>query len=215
MSFTLSPHILELLSSKICHDLISPIGAINNGIEFMEEMGADGMQDAAQLISYSANKAASKLKAYRMAYGAGGADSIHKPADVHAVIESVIGEDGKITQLWDANADVVDFTPEGMYPKGFCKTLTSILLVAISCLPRGGNIDVQKTPDGETLVYARGQGSSLREGHKNALEQTTAEEDLDTATIHPYVCGMLAQRYGLKTYIKAENPDEVVFAIVA
>ena len=69
-----SASVIELLASRICHDLVSPVGAINNGVEFMEEMGDDAEQrkEALGLISHSASQASAKLMAFRIAYGSGG-----------------------------------------------------------------------------------------------------------------------------------------------
>jgi histidine phosphotransferase ChpT len=78
---------LEVLASKICHDLISPIGAVNNGVELIEDMGPDAGPEATALIAFSAQQASAKLQAFRMAYGIGGADSNIKPEDVHKAIE--------------------------------------------------------------------------------------------------------------------------------
>ena len=102
MSNTIDTGILEILSSKICHDLISPIGAVNNGIEFLTEMGPDAGEEVTDLIAFSANQASAKLKAYRMAYGAGGADDSIKPEEVDQAIEDIISAEGKIKQDWDA-----------------------------------------------------------------------------------------------------------------
>ncbi len=93
--------VLEILTSKICHDLISPIGAVNNGVEFMQEMGLEDAGDGLDLIAFSAQQAGAKLHAYRMAYGAGGADNSIKPEDVYDAIQDVIGPDNKIRQAWD------------------------------------------------------------------------------------------------------------------
>ena len=53
-------HLLELLSSRICHDLISPVGAIHNGLEFLEDMGPDALEDALELMKHSTKQATTK-----------------------------------------------------------------------------------------------------------------------------------------------------------
>lgn len=130
--------ILELVCSKLCHDLISPIGAINNGVEFLEDMGS-GSDEVTSLIAYSAQQASAKLQAYRMAYGAGGADDTIKPEDVQKAIQGMIGGDNKIKQEWDAwgNLGYGDDRPHG-----YCKILICALLLAIECLPKGGVLSV-------------------------------------------------------------------------
>jgi hypothetical protein len=92
---------LEVLASKICHDLISPIGAVNNGVELIEDMGPDAGPEATALIAFSAQQASAKLQAFRMAYGTGGADANIKPDDVFKAIELIINQDKKIKQEWN------------------------------------------------------------------------------------------------------------------
>ena len=121
MSVTIDTGILELLASKVCHDLISPIGAVNNGIEFLTEMGPDAGEEVTDLIAFSAGQASAKLKAYRMAYGAGGADDSIKPEEVHEAIQAIVGAEDKVTQEWDPYGDL-GYEDR---PKAFCKILVS------------------------------------------------------------------------------------------
>ncbi len=72
---------LEVLASRVCHDLISPVGAVHN-VEFLQETGIEGGADAIALIAHSAQQAAAKLQIFRLAYGAGGRDPNIKPEDV-------------------------------------------------------------------------------------------------------------------------------------
>src|SRR5688500_6225011 len=89
--------VIELLARRICHDLVSPVGAINNGVEFMEEMGdaPEQRKEALGLISHSASQAAAKLMAFRIAYGSGGRDANIKPEDVQKAFSQLITADGK------------------------------------------------------------------------------------------------------------------------
>src|SRR5437879_6082903 len=74
MPIELSLRVLELVASRICHDLVSPVGAISNGVELMQEMGEDGGAEAIALVSTSAQQASIRLKCFRLAYGAAGTD---------------------------------------------------------------------------------------------------------------------------------------------
>ena len=204
-------HILELLASKICHDLISPVGAIGNGVEFLEEMGADAGEEATQLIAFSAAQASAKLQAYRLAYGAGGSDATHKPADVHHVIDLILKADGKgkLKQIWDP--DLLNIPKDGLgaYPTGFCKLLVSLLLLAQDCLPRGGTIDVTQAPHtpNEIVITMEGPGAALQDGVRDALTLSTDKEALHPKVIHAYVCALLAKHYRHAISIKEENTD--------
>ncbi len=211
-----SLRLLELLSSKICHDLISPIGAVNNGIEFMEEMGPEAYDDAKDLIAYSAAQASAKLQAYRLAFGGGGADMTHKPEDIHKVIDPVIVPGGKLTQDWDPLA-FTHLLVDGMsYPTGLCKMLAALLLLAAECLPRMGTISAApQSANPKTIdITARGQGASVRGSVAEALTLDIAADDLHAKTMHPYFCGLMAQNYGFTLGVDNAADDVVTFTLV-
>ena len=88
--------VLELLSSKICHDLISPVSAINNGVELIEDIGGSVVDEAMQLIGTSAGLAARRLKMFRIAYGRAGSEENVPLKDVRQIIEGYF-QDSKIT----------------------------------------------------------------------------------------------------------------------
>lgn len=205
MSITIDTGILELLSSKICHDLISPIGAVNNGIEFLTEMGPDAGEEVTDLIAFSANQASAKLKAYRMAYGAGGADDSIKPEDVHTAIQDIVGAEEKIKQDWDPYGDL-GYEDR---PRAFCKMLISALLLAMDCLPKGGTLKVAPGPaGGQTLVHAAGENAGIRERSSEALAQSLPRENLEPKYVHPFITGLLGQAYGYSISM-VENNDGV------
>ena len=98
-----------LLCSKICHDLLSPVGAINNGLELLEDESDPVMRDRCMdLLADSARVSADKLKYFRLAFGAaGGVGDEVDPAEARNLIESLIGDSGKITLGWALQADAL------------------------------------------------------------------------------------------------------------
>lgn len=193
---------LEILASKVCHDLISPIGAIANGIEFMEEMGPDAMDDAIDLLKFSATQASAKLQAYRMAYGAGGGDVSIKPEDVHKSFGMFIELDKKITQDWDPHAPL---GPEER-SEGFSKLLMCALLLSCECLPKGGTICLSKAGDNLTAITAQGEGAALKPPMDQALTNEMNQATLEPRYVHAYMCGLMAKKYGFElTVIKNEG----------
>ncbi|MGQ0528009.1 MAG: histidine phosphotransferase family protein [Alphaproteobacteria bacterium] len=200
--------ILELLASKICHDLISPIGAVNNGIEFLEEMGADAGPDVTDLISFSAAQASAKLKAYRIAYGVGGADTNLKPQDVFKTMETMLSGDGKITQAWDPHKDL----KMDEYPKGYCKILICLFMLAVECLPKGGKISAMVAADGSTRVRAENEHIQLKEPLQDALSHKTALKNLETRYVHAYITGVMAAYHGYKISITAKTETMAEFS---
>ena len=203
--------VLELLASRICHDLISPVGAINNGIEFMEDAGddADSLKQASELIAHSAQAAASRLQAFRIAYGAGGRDGNIKPEDVQKTFGSLTRADGKIRQSWDP------FSPLGIDSKapGFCKVLMGGMMLAAECLPKGGTVYVDPGTATETLVRAEGEGAVVRENVEAALARTIQPEDMDPRLVHPYALSLIAESYGFIILLKETAPNRVTFSL--
>ncbi len=204
--------VLELLASRICHDLISPVGAINNGVEFMQESGPDEQADGLELISHSAAAAAAKLQVFRIAYGAGGRDPNIKPEDVQRAFAALVAADGKISQMWDPYGNL---GPDKPHPQAFCKMLMVGLMLAQECLPKGGFVAARAGEKNETLFIAEGAGAIIRDNVEEALAQKIAVADLDPRLVHPYSIGVLAEHYGYTIALKEKQEGKIVFSLVS
>ncbi|MGE4312767.1 MAG: histidine phosphotransferase family protein [Pseudobdellovibrionaceae bacterium] len=195
--------LLELLSSRICHDLISPVGAIHNGIEFLEDMGPDALEDALNLMKHSTKQATVKLQTYRMAYGAGGRDSAVTFKDVCAGLQSYFGLEAKVALAWvdgQANTD--------QQPAGLCKLAAGALLLLGETLPKKGLIMGEIKGEGEIEFTAQGESCKFRDHTVDALNGEADISDLDPRLIHPYVLGLSARALGFK--IAASENDGTV-----
>lgn len=203
--------LLELLSSRICHDLVSPVGAINNGIEFMEDAGDDqeSIKQASELISHSANSAAARLQVFRIAYGGGGRDGNIKPEDIQKAFGALIRTDGKIRQSWDP------FGPLGIDAKerGFAKLLMCGLMLAMECLPKGGTVFVDPGKDNEVLIKAEGTDATVRDNVEAALARTLDAETLDPRLVHPYTMSFIAETYGYGVTLFSRDTGSVVWSL--
>lgn len=214
---TIDIRILEILTSKVCHDLISPIGAVNNGVEFVQEMGLENAGDAVDLIAFSAQQASAKLQAYRMAYGAGGADNSIKPEDVHAAIQNIVGAENKITQDWDKDSSMGLNPATFERPTGFAKILICALLLAMDCLPKGGVLGVEEDGTEKIIVSGAGTDAHVRPGVDKALFLKMPEEQIEPKYVHGYIMGLLAQQYGFKVDLITgeENKVSIVLTLPA
>lgn len=203
--------LMELLSSRICHDLVSPVGAINNGLEFMTDMAEDpeGREEAQKLIAHSANAAGARLMVFRLAYGAGAVDGNIKPEDIQKAFGTLIRTDGKIRQSWDP------FGPLGIpsSTRGFAKVLIGTLMLAADCLTKGGMIFVDPGIGNETLIKAEGMGANVREGVTDALAGTIDFTQVDPRLVHPYILGHSARSYGFEITLKEKQNDAITWAI--
>lgn len=203
--------ILELLASRICHDLISPVGAINNGLEFMEDAADDpeSVKQASELIAHSAQAAAARLQAFRIAYGAGGRDGNIKPEDIQKTFGGLTRADGKVRQSWDP------FSPLGIDAKtpGFCKVLLGAMMLAMECLPKGGIVSVEPGTATETLIRAEGENATIRDKVELALARTIPTEEIDPRLVHPYALSLIAETYGFVILLQETGEKSVTFKI--
>lgn len=204
--------LLELLASRICHDLISPVGAVNNGVEFIQETG-DASPEAIELIAMSAHEAAVRLQMFRLAYGAGGRDPNIKPADIHKVFYGLTEGEGK--EAHKVNLDWDPHAPLGFdeFPIGYCKTLAGVLMLSQECLPKGGTIKVEAGNENETLIIAEGQNCAPRPNVALALSRDIPLDDLDPRLIHPYALSVLATNYDLSISIAEESEGRTVLRL--
>src|ERR1700679_1016380 len=147
-----------LLCSRVCHDLISPVGAIVNGIEVMEEEKDEETKTfALELIKKSAHQASAKLQFCRLAFGAAG--SAGAQIDLGDAEKAARGlfEDGKTTLVWNL--------PRELLAKNRVKLLLNMLLIAAGTVSRGGTLTVDPAAAGETakgfVVTAAGLNAKL------------------------------------------------------
>lgn len=198
-----TPHIrlLELLASKICHDIISPVGAVSNGVEILEEMGTEDADDVVELISFSAAQANAKLKVMRLAYGLGGSDESIRPEEVHKIFADYISGDERLSQDWDPHADL------GIAPcAGLAKSTICALLFLIDALPRGGVISV--TGDGNsTMISAKGENVGFKDGFMDALEAQCDIDSLSPKLVHAYATGLILKHYGFSLTLETSEND--------
>jgi histidine phosphotransferase ChpT len=177
-----------MLVSRVCHDLVSPVGAVVNGLEVLEdERDATMRADALKLVASSAALAAARLQFARIAYGAAG--SAGAELDLSEVGRMVCGllQGSKIEVVWDAA--VVN------WPKDWAKLLMNSALLAADSLPRGGRVHVATSADPASpnfMVRATGQAARVLDEVEKALRGEPAGP-LDGRSIQPYLTYKLAQ----------------------
>ena len=126
----------SLLCSRLCHDLLSPVGALNNGLELMaDEQDPEMRERCLELLAESAKASANKLKFFRLAFGAGGGyGAAIDTQEARAALEGLFGGDHKVDLGWMVSADSLS--------KSATKLLLNLALIAGDALVRGGRLDV-------------------------------------------------------------------------
>lgn len=202
--------VLELLASRLCHDLISPIGAVNNGLELLEDEESGMAEDALDLSIKSAKRAADLLQTYRVALGGAGNQPSFRFADARALAASIL-EGGKIRLDWP---DEQNSLPA---PLGAAKLVLNLVMVAGDCLPRGGAIAVALGTSGagegggfEARVTASGQGARVAPELLTALDAEADPGELTPKSVQGHFAVRLAQSLGGGLKAPESAPDSVV-----
>jgi histidine phosphotransferase ChpT len=170
----------SLLCSRLCHDLLSPVGALNNGLELMaDEQDPEMRERCLELLADSAKASAAKLKFFRLAFGAAGGfgEEIDTREARHA-LEGLFGAEKKIELGWMVSADKL--------PKEAVKVLLNLALVAGDALVRGGRLDVgaERGANGtEIVIRAEGPRLLLDPNLRAVLERGA------TGTVEPRAAG--------------------------
>lgn len=187
-----------LLCSKVCHDVISPVGAIINGLEMLEdEKDADMRTMALDLVKKSAATASARLQFCRLAFGAAGsAGASIDTGDAEKVTRGLIGE-GKISLDWAGARQLM--------PKNKVKVVLNLCLIAIACIPRGGVVSVTIDGNGDSFtVAARGTNPRLAQSVPAALACAPESGAVDAHAIQPYFTGLVAKDCGMTLTLKSE-----------
>src|SRR5262245_35502794 len=182
-----------LLCSRVCHDVISPVGAIVNGLEVLEDEKDASMRDfALDLINKSARQASARLQFARLAFGAAGsAGAAIDLGDAEQVAKGFISDD-KTALFWSA--------PRALLPKNKVKLLLNLLLVAVAAIPRGGSIDTNVAVDGESthfVIKAKGVNARIPAHAEGLIAGRSENGAVDAHGIQPFYTGLVAKAAGM------------------
>jgi histidine phosphotransferase ChpT len=193
-----------LLCSRVCHDLISPVGAIMNGLEVMEEdKDEETSKFAMDLIKKSARTASAKLQFCRLAFGAAGSAGAQiDTGDAEKVTRGLL-EDDKTKVTWNL--------PRVLLAKNRVKLLLNMLLVAAQSIPRGGELTIDAVGQGEAMgfrISARGPNPKVPQALPGLLAGSS-DHAVDAHAVQPFYTGLLAKDCSLAMTL-ANEIDAVV-----
>lgn len=198
-----------LLCSRVCHDVISPVGAIINGLEVLDEGDDEEMMGfAMDLIRKSAGQASAKLQFARLAFGAAGSAGASIDLAEAAEVAKRFANDDKTNLNWKA-------VPVAM-PKDYVKIALNMVLIAISAIPRGGviDVDVQNAHEIPTFIFScSGMKARIADGLNELLAGDAGESAMDARAVQPYYLGLVARRAGMELRLTKED-DTVRFSAV-
>ena len=199
-----------LISSKICHDVIGPVGAIYNGLEVLDEdSDEESRAYALTVIRNFTEQASAKLQFARFAFGAAGsAGSVIDLSNAEAISRGFFGA-GKQKLDWQV--------PRGDITKDYVKLLLNMLAVAQTALPHGGDISVSlKGPLERPELYVLCKGPKARVPvHLAEFLSGARKNGLDPLSIQSYYTTRLAQTAAMRLTVAMDGPDVVMKALPA
>ncbi|MEZ5776245.1 MAG: histidine phosphotransferase family protein [Hyphomicrobiaceae bacterium] len=197
-----------LVSSKICHDLIGPVGAIFNGVEMLDsEADEDARADALDLIRTYTEVAKAKLQFMRFAFGAAGsAGAVLDLREAEQIARGYFGR-GKHTLTWKV--------PPGQMAKNRAKLLLNLVAIAQTALVKGGDIEVGLTgrpEDPGIEIRCRGQGARPPQTLTELVNGSGPVAARDALTVQAYYARDLAEASGVRLSVATEGGDIVIRA---
>jgi len=179
------------LCSRLCHDLLNPIGALANGLELLaQEDDPDLRQRCLALLEQSVRASSDRLRFYRLAFGGSSAEPISL-GEVKEGVTALVGESEQIAVQWTAATDA--------FPAPAAKALLTLALLGKEALVRGGTIDIAAEANGsgsEIVVRAAGPRVVLDEKIRQALDGALADGELSSKTAPAVLIQRLAGQLG-------------------
>lgn len=199
-------HFTAFVSSKICHDLVGPVGAISNGLELLEEETDEETRAyAMELIQFSAAVARARLEYARLAFGA--STALGTEIDLrHA--ESVVRpfvEEGKHKLHWESSLDALE--------KSRARLVLQLISVAIPAIPAGGDLNLTISGDASNVtceIRCKGRNARIPEGLEDIFHGRT--KDVDPRSIISYYVTRLARSVGMALTVRKDRADIVFTA---
>ena len=200
----------SLLCSRLCHDLLSPVGALNNGLELLaDETDPEMRARCLDLLSESARASANKLKFFRLAFGAaGGFGETVDTREARAAIDGLFGDNHRVKIGW--------LVEDSVLPKPAIKVLMNLALIAGDALVRGGQLDIGAETRGDVVeIVVRGDGARivLDSELRGALEGASADAAITPRAAAAYLIHALVQDNGGTLQVSPPDAEVLLFGV--
>ena len=192
----------SLLCSRLCHDLVSPVGSLYNGVELLaDETDPEMRQRCMELLASSAKQTANKLKFFRLAFGAAGGFGDHVDTrEAQAALEGLFSSERRIELSWQISGNSL--------AKGAVKMLLNLAMIAGDALLRGGTLTVASEDRGETtevVVRAEGPRVLLDNDLRDALQGRVSLSDLTPRAAGAFLVSLLAKEADIAVNIMEDE----------
>lgn len=183
----------SLLCSRLCHDLLSPVGALSNGLELLSgENDPQMRQRCFELLEQSARSSTDKLRFFRLAFGAaGGFGEMVSVDEARAVVDALVGDSGRVTVNWALASDTLT--------KAGVKMLLNLALIGVESLIRGGALDIGaelRADECEIVVRAAGTRIAFDPAIGQALDGSLPQDEVTSRNAPAAMLRQLADEAG-------------------
>jgi histidine phosphotransferase ChpT len=197
-----------LVASRVCHDVISPVGAIVNGLEILEDEKDEEMRGfALDLVKKSARQASARLQFARLAFGAAGSAGAQlDTGDAEQVTRGFL-QDSKTSLEWTV--------PRVLLPKEKVKLLLNLVVLAVTTIPRGGTVRVSLEGEGDAAGFrldAEGQAARVPVDVEALIAGTSPHGRIDAHVIQPFYTGLLAREAGMGVTMALDGERVTILA---
>ncbi|WP_394730848.1 histidine phosphotransferase family protein [Altererythrobacter sp. GH1-8] len=201
----------SLLCSRLCHDLLSPVGALSNGLELLADETDPDMRDRCiELLEQSARTSANKLKFFRLAFGAAGGFGEAVPIEEAQGVVEALASDGKPVELkWAIEGSSL--------PKPAVKVLLNLAHIALDALIRGGRLDIgAEVRDGKVEIVVRASGDRIAfdDTIGKALQGELSLSELSSRTAAAHMIALVAEQTGGGLQYKVDDNALVLGAVL-
>ena len=197
-----------MLCARICHDLISPVGALGTAIEILDDpANVDMHDDAMALVRTSSRQAAAKLKFLRLAFGAAGSAPGVIPMSEVMTLSNDMFADSKPDLVWNIESIGID--------KDQARILLNLIMLAVQAAPRGGTVTISHQSHGEGdnfELVSEGPKARLDAAMAKAIAGKVPEDGFDGRSIQPLYASLLTRDIGGTL---AASADETVITFRA
>jgi histidine phosphotransferase ChpT len=193
------PRLTALVASRICHDLLGPVSAIIQGLEMVQAADGGKNADALGLLEHGATNVWAKLDYFRFAFASAFVEG-EGPLDEGRAVAEKLFSTVKPTLAWNA--------PDMTVPRPATRVVMNLLLIAIDCLPRGGQVAVEADAKGEVRIVATGQRAMLKAETQAALRMEAPADGFKGHNVQPFFAALLAQAAEV-TLLAREAPERI------
>jgi histidine phosphotransferase ChpT len=195
----------EMLTTKFCHDIAGPVGAVNNGVEFLADPDPEMQSQAIKLIANSSAEAMVRLQFYRMAYGVNTSDSSVSLNETRKTVVDFFNQ-AKPQLVWPQEYSEVSGLDLTSLQR---KIIMNLMLISIAALPRGGKVEFS-IGENDISVTASGEAIKFSDVEKDFLTGKKTVEDIDSRTVQTYYTYCMIESSG-KNFEVDSSATKVIF----